>query len=84
MSNEDESFGHIVIRIEILKIQDSESWEIPEPYYYLSLDNAEVLECVAKNPEWLSSEVQDGDMFTEVSDSIRDSLEKHLEAGEKQ
>ena len=78
VSSGESSFGHIILRVEILKIEESESWEIPEPYHYLSLDNAEVIECVVDDPEWLSNEVQNGDMFTAVSDSIRDSLQKHL------
>ena len=79
-SDPDESFGQILLTIEILKIEDSESWEIPEPYYYLSLDNADVLECAARDKEWLLNEIHNGDMFTEVADSIRDALAKSLGA----
>lgn len=77
-SDKEDLFGHIIVHIEILKIEDEESREIPK-FYYLSLNNAEVLECEVKDRELLLNEAYDGDMLTEVSNSIGDALRKHLE-----
>jgi hypothetical protein len=75
-----ESAGYVTVRLEVLKHEDQESWEIPTPYYYLTLDNAEIVECKADDPAWLLHELELGDAVESVTHSVSHALQKHLNA----